>query len=287
MALGFMVMLTAAAVCTGLVGTSTICLDRTAIRRTVADLDGRLLEIAPYLGVAALFFLVKQATHEFRLQISEAIGVDITAEIYAVEGDFVAVLQDVVPQQTIEFFSVMYMFGFPFLLVTAPILYFMLPSQRHFKELLIAYVLNYTIGALCYTLFVVYGPRNHLSSVSGLMYDFYPQTQTMTAAVSANTNVFPSLHTSLAVVVLLFAWRSRDEYPRWFPIASFVVSGVVFSTMYLGIHWVIDVLAGIALAVFSVYAAERLVDRAEGGSGPLSASDESEDGIATDPDLGD
>lgn len=287
MALGYMVMLTIIAVCIGLVGTSTICLDRTAIRRTAAELDDRLLEIAPYLGVTALFFLAKRATHGLSLRISESIGWDITAEIYAIEGEFVTVLQNVIPEATIEFFSVMYMFGFPFLLVTAPILYFALPTQRHLKELLIAYVLNYLVGSICYTLFIVYGPRNHLSSVSGLMYDFYPQTQTMTAAVSANTNVFPSLHASLAVVVLLFAWRSRDEYPRWFLISAFVVSGVVLSTMYLGIHWLIDIIAGIALAVFSIYAAERLVERAEGGLGPLSASDESEDGITTDTDLND
>ncbi|QLG49727.1 phosphatase PAP2 family protein [Natrinema halophilum] len=287
MALGFVVLLTVLVVCTGLVGTSTLCLEWTEIRRTARELDDRLLEIAPYLGVTALFFLAKRTTHGLSLRISESLDWDLTAAIYAVEGEFVAVLQDVVPGATVEFFSSMYMFGFPFLLVTAPILYFMLPTQRHLKELLVAYVLNYLIGSICYTLFIVYGPRNHLKTVSGLMYEFYPQTQEMTAAVSANTNVFPSLHTSLAVVVLLFAWRSRKEYPRWLVISSFVVTGIVFSTMYLGIHWLIDVVAGIALAAFSVYAAERLVARAEGDPGPTAESDESDDGLATDPDLSD
>ncbi|WP_337652847.1 phosphatase PAP2 family protein [Halomontanus rarus] len=101
----------------------------------------------------------------------------------------------------------------------------------------------------CYTLFIAYGPRNHRSSVDGLMYRFYPQTQEVTAAVSSKTSVSPSLHTSLAVVVLLFAWRSHRAYPRWFTIASVVATSVVLSTMCLGIHWAINVAAGLLLAV--------------------------------------
>lgn len=279
MALGFVVSLTVLVVCIGLIGTCVICLDRTALSRTAADYDRRLAEITPYLGVTALFFLGKRATHGHSLRISRTLDWDLTAEIYAIEGEFVAVLQAVVPTATLEFFSAMYMFGFPFLLVTALLLYFLLPTQRYLKELLIAYLLNYFVGSLFYTLFVVYGPRNHLSSVDGLMYSFYPQTQEVTAAVSANTNVFPSLHTSLAVVVMLFAWRSRREYPRWFPIASFVTSCVVFSTMYLGIHWLIDVIAGILLAVGSVIGADRIVTRAEGAAGPVHTA---EDAIASD-----
>ena len=282
MALANMLLLTVLAVLAGLTMTCCLCLDREKLRRTAGGYDHRLREVAPYLGAAALFFLTKRATHGYSVKLSHALDWDITAELYAVEGEFVAHLQSVVPRATLEFFSVMYMFGFPFLLVTAPILYFALPSQRHLKELLIAYVFNYVIGAICYTLFIAYGPRNHLSTVNGLMYDLYPQTQDMTSAVSANTDVFPSLHTSLAVVVLLFAWRSRREYPRWLPVAAFVVSSVVFSTMYLGIHWLTDVVAGVVLGVGSVYAAERIVARAEGDVGRVSVPDDREEGIASD-----
>ena len=246
-----------------LVATCALCLNRTALRATAIELKPRLREAAPYLGVTALFLAVKRATHELSLQISHELAWDITTEIYAVEGQFVAALQNVVPEVTLGFFSAMYVFGFSYVLVTAPILYFALPSQRYNKELLVAYLLNYAVGVVLYTLFIAYGPRNHLAAVEGLMYQTYPQTQTVSAAVSDDTNVFPSLHTSLAVTALLFAWRSRREYPRWFLIASFVVPSIVVSTMYLGIHWLVDVVAGILLAVWSVYTAERLVAHTE------------------------
>ncbi|AEH38772.1 phosphatase PAP2 family protein [Halopiger xanaduensis] len=287
MALSLVVALTSLAVCIGLVSTCGLCLDRADVRRTRARLGPRLLDVAPYLGGAALFFVAKRATHGLSLRISHALDWDITAEIYAVEGDLVAVLQDVVPEATVGFFSAMYMFGFPYLLVTAPILYFAAGLQRRLKELLVAYLLNYLVGSICYTLFIAYGPRNHLSTVDGLMYQIYPQTQDLTAAVSANTDVFPSLHTSLAVVVLLFAWRSRADQRLWFSIASVVAASVVFSTMYLGIHWAIDVVAGVLLAGWSVAAAERLVNHVEGERVPAPAGDDAEDGIASETDVGD
>ncbi|ELY84515.1 phosphatase PAP2 family protein [Natrinema altunense] len=280
MALGYVTFITIATVCTGVTATCALCVRASALPRTIAELEDRGRSIAPYLGVTLLVLLVKRWTHYRRLELSYALDWDITAEIYAVEGSFVAGLQSIVPDALIGFFSAMYMFGFPYLLVSALVLYFLLGTQRRFKQLLVAYALNTLVGSVFYTLFVAYGPRNHLSTVNGLMYEFYPQTQELTAEVSANTNVFPSLHTSLAVIVALFAWRSRREYPRWFPIASVVATLVVFSTMYLGIHWLIDVVAGVVLGIWCVLTAERLVARAEGE--PVSTSDDRETGLTTE-----
>lgn len=282
MALGYVTFITAAIVCIGIGVTCTLCVSPSAFRQTAADLTGRLRTIAPYVGATMLVLLFKRFTHYQRLELSYALDWDITEEIYAVEGLFVAHLQAIIPDALIGFFSAMYMFGFPYLLVTALALYFLLPTQRRFKELLIAYALNAAVGSLFYTLFIAYGPRNHLSSVSGLMYEFYPQTQELTAEVSANTNVFPSLHTSLVVIVALFAWRSRRVYPRWFSIASAVATLVIVSTMYLGIHWLVDVLAGVVLGIWCVLAAERLVARAEGDTDRVPTADESEEGIASE-----
>ena len=247
----------------GTVATLCVCVERRQLDRTADEFTVRFRSVFPYLGAAAAFLLLKQATHGYRLRLSRALNWNITDGLYALEGEFVAGLQHAVPPAALDFFSATYMLGFAFLLVTAPILYFLSPSQRRLKELLVAYVVNYAVGSVFYTLFIAYGPRNHLPSVEGLLYQFYPASQTLTAAVSSNTNVFPSLHTSLAVAVALVAWRSRSEYPRWFAIAAFVAASVVLSTMYLGIHWLTDVVAGLALGWGSVSVAVRLVGYAE------------------------
>ena len=253
------------AVGAGLAATCALCLELEQLVRAVDELETRLIGVAPYLGAAAIFFLLKWVTHEPRLRVSYAIGWNITDSLYAVEGTFVAALQTAVPDPLYAVLSGMYVFGFTYLLFAAAVLTFLLPSQRRFKELLIAYLLNYSLGAVCYTLFIAYGPRIWISTrVDGLLYQLYPQTQTLTSAVASNTNVFPSLHTSLSVVVLLFAWRTRRAYPRWVPIASLVAAGVVLSTMVLGIHWLTDVVAGVALGAWSVVAASRIVASVDG-----------------------
>ncbi|ELZ46171.1 phosphoesterase PA-phosphatase-like protein [Halorubrum coriense DSM 10284] len=256
---------TGLSVVTGTAVTALLCVGPRQVSRAMTDVDDRVREVAPYLGAALALLAVKQLTQGYRLRLSRALDWNITDELYALEGGFVAGLQRLTPEATLEFFTVSYMIGFAFLLVAAPVTYFLSAEggRRYLKELLVAYMLNYAVGTVCYTLFISYGPRNHLETVSGLMYRVYPQTQDLTAAVASNTNVFPSLHTSLSVAVLVVAWRSRRTHPRWTPVAAAVATAVVFSTMYLGIHWLTDVVVGVALGVGSVIAAARIVDRAE------------------------
>lgn len=270
---------TGLSVVAGTAVTALLCVGPRQVSRAMTDAGDRVREVAPYLGAALALLAVKQLTQGYRLRLSRALDWNITDELYALEGGFVAGLQRLTPEATLEFFTVSYMVGFAFLIVAAPVTYFLSADdgRRHLKELLVAYMLNYAVGTACYTLFVSYGPRNYLDAVSGLMYRVYPQTQDLTAAVASNTNVFPSLHTSLSVAVLAVAWRSRRTHPRWTPVAAAVAGAVVFSTMYLGIHWLTDVVVGVALGVGSVLAAERIVDHAES---PSLAAESNEDRVA-------
>lgn len=248
----------------GLLTTCGLCIGST-IGKQAADIRRRLLVISPYLGVTGLFFLMRRLTNDMTVALSEDIGFRITDWIYSVEGLFVARLQAATPDPLIPVFSGFYMFGFAYLLVTPIVLYLLAPDLRKLKELLVAYVLNYLSGTLFYTLFIAYGPRIRVSGhVDGLLYDLFPESQELTAAMSSKTDVFPSLHTSLAIIVLLFAYQTRHTMPRWFSISAVVSAGVVLSTMILGIHWFIDVLAGVLLAVGCVVASQSLVTFVEG-----------------------
>lgn len=52
---------------------------------------------------------------------------------------------------------------------------------------------------------------------------------------------FPSGHTYISLVTLITCWR----YQRWmFPIYTVIVSGLIFGTLYLRYHYVIDLVAG-------------------------------------------
>jgi membrane-associated phospholipid phosphatase len=71
-------------------------------------------------------------------------------------------------------------------------------------------------------------------------------------------NCFPSMHTSVSFAMLLLAWRERGSLYRWGMVTYCAL--VIYSTLYLTIHWVLDVIAGIALGGFTVWLVDRLLD---------------------------
>jgi len=243
------------------------CVGRTRLSETLrspAERRRRFREVLPYLGALVAVLLVNKGLLQYSLQTSRYVGLKITGTIIEIEGEFVAWVQQLFPASAVLYFSAIYVFGYVVLLVFPILAYFFTDRLRYLKVLLTAYAINYGSGVICYTLFVAYGPRNSIpQDAAPLLYTEFPSVMTLTSMINYSSNVFPSLHTSLAVAAAIIAWRSREEYPRWFKISTFVATCVVLSTMILGIHWLIDVIAGLVLAVVSVWGAIRIVDWGE------------------------
>ncbi|QZP36768.1 phosphatase PAP2 family protein [Halobaculum magnesiiphilum] len=221
------------------------------VRSTVLDARGPLIVL---LSVLALNGVVRR----IGVELSWVVGANVTGAIYALEGTFVATVQSYATPTLTAYFAFVYVFGYVYLLTFPPIAYALRGEGDGLRRLLIAYGLNYGIGLVCYVLFVAYGPRNLMPElVDSLLFESWPRSQLLTSQVNENTNVFPSLHTSLAATVALVTWRERS-WRRWTPVALVLATSIVVSTMYLGIHWATDVVAGIALAAGSVAAAERI-----------------------------
>ena len=74
---------------------------------------------------------------------------------------------------------------------------------------------------------------------------------TIDALKGSARDCFPSLHTAHTTVVLAFAWRwSRVAFALYLPIAL----GLYVSTIYLRMHYAVDVAAGFAVAALAVVA---------------------------------
>ncbi|RQG90200.1 inositol phosphorylceramide synthase [Natrarchaeobius halalkaliphilus] len=235
---------------------------RYRLRDTRLEWRTRVRAAVPVTALLAIVLLFNSVARQVVPELSWMIGWNVTWAIYDLEGQFILWLQEQATPAVTAYFSFIYIYAYVFMLVFPVIAYFALSNTRPLRELLTAYTLNYTVGLILYVFVIAYGPRNMMPElVDALLYDTYPRYQHLTRQVNRNTNVFPSLHTSLAATVTFLAYRTRDVYPRWFLVATILGVSVAISTMYLGIHWVIDVLAGIVLAYVSVALAAHLVGR--------------------------
>jgi len=235
----------------------------TGRRQAVAGLRRwrhRLSETWPHFAVLGVALVLNRVVRHYGPQVSFLFDINITGLVYRVEGSTVAVIQSLATPELTAVFGFVYIYGYAFLLVFPIVAYFLLADADPLRRLLTAYVVNYTVGVAVYTLVIAYGPRNLLPDlVDPLLFETFPFSKLLTARVNNPTNVFPSLHTSLSTTVAVLAWETRDVYPRWPVLAVPFAVGVGLATMYLGIHWVTDVLAGICLGVGSVVVAGRLV----------------------------
>jgi len=66
------------------------------------------------------------------------------------------------------------------------------------------------------------------------------------AAEENQLDAFPSGHTAVSLALLAAAWPS---FPRLRPLLVLAVAAIVFSTVYLSLHYLIDVVAGATLAL--------------------------------------
>lgn len=236
-----------------------LVLDFRALWSDRQNFRSNLSTVAPEFGLLVIVLAINGLIRDVSVELSWIIGSNITRYIFTLEGQFVAHLQSVASPPLTAYFSFVYVIGYVFLLTFPLIAYVLHSESRPLRVLLVTYILNYTLGLCCYVLFVAYGPRNFMPElVEPLLFTSWPQSQLLTSQVNVNTNVFPSLHTSLSVTVALIAYRFRDIHRQWVPIAGLLAASIAISTMYLGIHWLTDVVAGILVAAASVAVALRI-----------------------------
>ncbi|WP_254763413.1 phosphatase PAP2 family protein [Natrinema marinum] len=240
-----------------------VFIGREHFARALAEWRSRLRRTAPVIAVLLIVLLINRVARQTAPAISREIGIHLTATFYNIEGEFILLFQSIATPELTAYFSMIYVYGYTFLLIFPVIAYFTLSDTRIFRRLLTAYALNYAIGLVLYILVIAYGPRNVMPAelAPTMLYDTNPQYQYLTREVNTNTNVFPSLHTSLSATVATFAAMTRSAFPKWFPVAVVLAASVAISTMYLGIHWGIDVTAGLLLAALCVRLSDRLVGR--------------------------
>ena len=131
---------------------------------------------------------------------------------------------------------------------------FLRKKQDDFDSAVFTIALCFYLSYIGYLLVPAVGPRFTLNQVQTMDLQAGPFTlwiqQTLDGLEKNKTDAFPSGHTAVALVSLFYAWKCREKMIFWVLVPA--VSALIVSTVYLRYHYVIDVIAGVLLAMLTI-----------------------------------
>jgi tRNA A-37 threonylcarbamoyl transferase component Bud32/membrane-associated phospholipid phosphatase len=216
-------------------------------------------------SLLALAFFVNwlETTLETRIAGSSAVVNELRHQtahaIHWLEANLSFEYHDVTNSIATIGYSSSYFILFPLLLVAVGVALARRPEIRPFRVFSVAVLINY---ALCLPFFILFPvPERWAYSDSGAMLlsdKWSSQLIGVFRPISGLDNCFPSFHVSLTVVMVLLAVLYGLRL-RWS--VSALGATIILSTFVLGIHWIADIIAGLAVGALSVMLALRLDHR--------------------------
>jgi tRNA A-37 threonylcarbamoyl transferase component Bud32/membrane-associated phospholipid phosphatase len=170
--------------------------------------------------------------------------------IHWLEGNFSFEYHDVTNNIATIGYSISYFFVFPLLLVVVGLALARRPSIRPYRVFSLAVLFDYLVSLPFFLVFAV--PERWAYSESGAMLlsdRWSSQLIEAVRPISGLDNCFPSFHVSLTVVLIIVCFLYGMRF-RWSVLA--LGATIVLSTFVLGIHWLADIVAGLAVGSLSV-----------------------------------
>ena len=185
---------------------------------------------------------------------------DMTPYVYAIEGDIVLWVQEGFRNDLLDvILTHFYVMGF----MTATFASFVYPiyfDDRHMADRVsLSMFWVYILAIPFYLFFNVRVTGDYIPLMETIAYDLTPEIHNWFTRIDPFTNGMPSLHIGLPFAIWLTMTR-WDEDGRWLRFRRFLIiflALTVFSIIYLGIHWAIDIIGGMIVAIAAVSVTER------------------------------
>ncbi|MAU85458.1 MAG: hypothetical protein CMA21_02470 [Euryarchaeota archaeon] len=210
-----------------------------------------------HISLYLLMYLYKLVIDLHNEPIKARVG-GYTHLVHSIEGDFSMWAQDLFRNDLLtDLLSFHYLFVYLLIIWFVPVYFILVKDQVMADKAALNYFVMYVLAVPLYLFFNVEVTSSFIPGMDALLYhdswfmEFFTNNDPL-------DNGFPSLHFGLPVGFLILnrlhcrdlgisirEWRHRE-------LDLFVMANVViyfFSIQYLGIHWVIDIIPGLVLAV--------------------------------------
>jgi serine/threonine protein kinase/membrane-associated phospholipid phosphatase len=233
-------------------------------RQNVQRVQEIVAEHRVAIALLALVFvvnLVETAIETFareRWDVGRELGFRLARAAHFFEGGVTAEAYDAAPLFVVYSYSVIYFFITLVLLIATGWALVRRPGPAPFRVFGLAIAVDYAVSLPFFVFFPVPERWAYPESGAILLSDLWaPALIELFRPISGLDNCFPSFHVSLTVIMVALAFHYRLRF-RW--VALWLGVLIALSTLVLGIHWAIDIVAGLAAGILAV-AAALLIER--------------------------
>jgi uncharacterized membrane protein len=220
----------------------------------VQDMFRSRIYLIHFIGVIGILFINKiELSFEHTMNSHN----DFTTDFFKIEGLLVGFVQQFFHNDALTYFTTyFYVVVFTAVMAASIGIYTFERNYKLFYAVCYATMINYLIAIPFYLFFPIREVWDFNPTVHLLITDVFPRFEQEYRPMSGINNCFPSLHTSISVSMAVIAHRSGNVFWRRF--TKFSASIIIFSIFYLGIHWLIDMCAGVLLGLLAGSLALRL-----------------------------
>ena len=206
-----------------------------------------------------LMFLYKAVIDHHNEPMKDRVG-GFTHWIYSIEGDWTNHIQEIFLNDSLtNILSGHYLFMYLFMIWFSPMYYILCRDEVMADKAALNYFIIYILSVPLYLFFNVEVTSTYLADMDALLYHdsftlaFFTDNDPM-------DNAIPSLHVGLPISLLiinrLHCRKLEIDFKDWRhkEFDTFVAFNVIiyfFSIQYLGIHWFVDIIPGILLAIIT------------------------------------
>ncbi len=180
---------------------------------------------------------------------------DMTPYVYAIEGDIVLWIQESLSNDLLSF-SLTHFYVMGFMAVTfSSFVYPIFFDDRYMADRVsLSMFWVYILAIPFYLFFNVRVTGDYIPAMQTIAYDLTPEIHNWFTQIDPFTNGMPSLHIGLpfAIWLTMERWDSDERWLRFRRLLLLFIALTAFTILYLGIHWVSDIIGGIIVAVFAV-----------------------------------